>query len=74
LEKALLRVKNLSGLLPICSNCKKIRDDKGSWEQVESYIKDRSEVDFSHGLCPDCARDVYGEYFEESDEEKGDDK
>ncbi len=74
LEKALLRVKNLSGLLPICSNCKKIRDDKGSWEQVESYIKDRAEVDFSHGLCPDCARDVYGEYFEESDEEKGDDK
>ena len=44
----------LRGLLPICMNCKKIRNDKGYWEQVDQYISDRSSVTFSHGLCPDC--------------------
>lgn len=59
LTKALSRVKQLSGLLPICSSCKKIRNDKGYWEQLEGYIKDRSEADFSHGICPDCAERLY---------------
>lgn len=59
LVKALEDIETLSGLLPICSQCKKIRDDAGYWHQVESYIKDRSRADFSHSICPDCARDLY---------------
>lgn len=55
LEKSLAEVKTLSGLLPICAVCKKIRDDSGYWHQVESYVSDRSDADFSHGYCPDCA-------------------
>ena len=47
-------VKTLTGLLPICATCKKIRDDKGYWKQIESYIRDHSEAEFSHGICPDC--------------------
>ncbi len=54
LEKALSDVKKLSGLLPICVNCKKIRDDKGYWSQVEEYISEHSDADFMHGICPDC--------------------
>lgn len=54
LEEALSRVKQLQGLLPICSYCKKIRDDRNYWEQVESYIARHSEAQFSHGICPDC--------------------
>jgi sigma-B regulation protein RsbU (phosphoserine phosphatase) len=54
LEDALSSVKQLQGLLPICSYCKKIRDDRNYWEQVESYISRRSEAQFSHGICPDC--------------------
>jgi len=55
LEQALNRVKELSGLLPICMTCKKIRDDKGYWNQLESYISTHSEVLFSHCYCPECA-------------------
>jgi DNA-binding response OmpR family regulator len=55
LREALARVKTLSGLLPICAWCKKIRDDKGYWNHVEAYIADHSEADFTHGICPDCA-------------------
>ncbi len=54
LQEALARVKLLSGLLPICAGCKKIRDEHGSWRQIEIYIRDHSEADFSHGMCPDC--------------------
>ena len=54
LQETLSRVKLLTGLIPICAHCKKIRNDKGYWEQVESYIRDHSEAEFSHGLCPDC--------------------
>jgi len=54
LAKAMARVKSLSGLLPICSGCKKIRDDEGYWSQVESYISKHSEATFTHGLCPIC--------------------
>ena len=60
-EKALSDVKVLSGLLPICAGCKKIRDDSGYWNQIETYIKQHSEAEFSHGLCPDCLRGLYPE-------------
>jgi PAS domain S-box-containing protein len=59
LEKTLSEVKTLRGFLPICSNCKKIRDDKGYWNQIESYIRDRSDAEFSHGICPECAKKLY---------------
>ena len=59
LEKALSEVKTLSGLLPICATCKKIRDDKGYWNQIESYISKHSEAQFSHGICPECAEKFY---------------
>jgi len=59
LNKALSEVKRLSGLLPICSHCKKIRDDKGYWTQIESYIHDHSEAEFSHSICNECAKKHY---------------
>jgi hypothetical protein len=52
-------VKTLSGLLPICASCKKIRDDQGYWNQIESYIKAHSEADFSHCICPECIKKLY---------------
>jgi len=63
LQKALSEVKALSGLLPICSSCKKIRDDKGYWNQIEAYIRDHSEANFSHSICPECAQKLYPELF-----------
>ncbi len=63
LEKALLQVKRLSGLLPICASCKKIRDDEGGWQQIEDFIATHSEADFSHSICPQCARKLYPEIF-----------
>jgi len=62
LTDALAQVKTLSGLLPICSACKKIRDDQGYWQQVETYIKKHSDADFTHGICPDCVKRLYPEY------------
>jgi hypothetical protein len=59
LKQALAEVKTLSGLLPICASCKRVRDDGGYWNQIESYIRTRSEVQFSHGLCPDCVTKLY---------------
>jgi CheY-like chemotaxis protein len=61
LQKSLANVKSLSGLLPICAGCKKIRDDKGYWSQVESYVQMHSEATFTHGLCPDCIKKYYPE-------------
>ena len=61
LHDALVKVKTLSGLLPICASCKKIRDDKGNWDHIETYIGDHSEADFSHGICPECSRKLYPE-------------
>ncbi len=61
LREALATVNQLSGMLPICSSCKKIRDDKGYWNQIEGYIRDHSEAEFSHGICPECARKLYPE-------------
>lgn len=59
LADALAKVKTLSGLLPICSYCKKIRDDQGYYHQIESYIRDHSEANFSHGICPKCAKEHF---------------
>lgn len=64
LKKALGEVKALSGMLPICSSCKKIRDDHGYWNQIEAYVASHSEAQFTHGLCPDCARLLFPEVFE----------
>ncbi len=61
LEKSLEEIKRLSGLLPICAKCKRIRDKQDNWHEIEEYISEHSEADFSHGLCPDCARVLYPE-------------
>ena len=62
LKEALAKVKTLSGLLPICASCKKIRDDQGYWIQVEVFVREHSEADFTHGLCPDCVKELYPEF------------
>lgn len=59
------KVKVLNGLLPICSSCKKIRDDTGYWNKIEAYIHDHSEADFTHGICPTCARKLYPELYKD---------
>ncbi len=61
LQAALENIETLSGLLPICANCKKIRDDQGYWNQIESYIRKHSKADFSHGICPECLDKLYGD-------------
>lgn len=62
LRQALDQVKQLSGFLPICTSCKKIRDDRGYWKQIEAYIREHSEAQFSHSLCPDCLKKLYPDY------------
>jgi len=62
-ERALAEVRELRGLLPICASCKKIRDDAGYWNQIESYVQARSSAQFSHGICPDCAGKLYPEFL-----------
>jgi AmiR/NasT family two-component response regulator len=62
LEQALVTVKRLRGVLPICAGCKRIRDDQGDWQHVERYIRDHAEVDFTHGLCPECVAQFYPDY------------
>ena len=62
LQKALSEVKTLRGFLPICANCKNIRNDKGYWEQIENYIHDRSDAEFSHSICPECAKKLYPDF------------
>ena len=63
LAQALAEVRRLSGLLPICSSCKRIRNEEGSWSMLEAFIQERSEAQFSHGLCPECAVRLYPAYF-----------
>ncbi|HPG42141.1 MAG TPA: hypothetical protein PLP19_11835 [bacterium] len=70
LQEALQKVKKLKGLLPICASCKKIRDDAGYWHQVEDYVHQHSDVVFSHGICPDCAKQLYPGYFMNKDNER----
>jgi hypothetical protein len=62
-ERALEDMRVLRGLLPICASCKRIRDDQGYWTQIEGYIKSHSEADFTHGICPECARKLYPELY-----------
>lgn len=63
LQAALAEVKTLQGFLPICAKCHKIRNDKGFWEGIEKYIQDRTEAQFSHGICPECAGELYPEFI-----------
>jgi len=70
LRQALDEVKTLSGLLPICASCKKIRDDTGYWNQLEEYFIHHTEVQFSHGLCPDCAKKIYPDYQSTAGDQK----
>ncbi len=72
LEKALKEIKQLRGIIPICASCKKIRDDQGAWNQLEAYISDHSEAEFSHGICPECAEKLYpGFNLGKGDNKKG---
>lgn len=66
LQRALSEVKELSGLLPLCSSCKKIRDDNGYWNVLEQYISSRTDAEFSHSICPDCAKRIYPDIFNSS--------
>jgi hypothetical protein len=70
LQDALAKIKRLRGLLPICASCKKIRDDKGYWNQLETYIQDHSEAEFSHGFCPECMKKLYGVSLDEDTDSK----
>ena len=65
LQKRLDEIKQLRGILPICAKYKKIRNDKGFWEKIEVYICEHSDAEFSHGLCPECAKNLYPDYFSE---------
>jgi hypothetical protein len=65
LKETLTKAKTLRGLIPICASCKKVRNDEGYWQQVEVYVRDHSEADFSHGICPDCASKLYPDYTKE---------
>ena len=62
LKEALSTIKTLHGIIPICASCKKIRDDAGAWKQVEAYIGEHTDAQFSHGICPDCAKRLYPEF------------
>ena len=68
LQKALAEIKSLKGILPLCSFCKRIRDGRGDWKQVDVYIHDHSEADITHTVCPDCMRKHYPEIFSERQE------
>ena len=70
LRDALSQIKMLSGLIPICASCKRIRDDKGYWNQLEAYLQEHSEAEFSHGICPDCMKKLYGVVLEEDTDSK----
>ena len=59
LRDASAKIKTLSGMLPICARCKKIRDDKGYWNQIEKYIREHTDAEFTHGICPECAMELY---------------
>ncbi len=65
LQKTLEEVRTLRGIVPICANCKKIRDDKGYWSQVEQYVSKHTEAQFSHSICPSCAKELYPKYYDD---------
>lgn len=68
LREALAQVKTLRGIIPICTCCKKIRDDQGYWKQVEIYVRDHSSAEFSHSLCPECVKMIYPKYMSDESE------
>ena len=70
LQEALEKIETLQGILPICASCKKIRDDNGHWNQIEVYIRDHSEAEFSHGICPECAKKLYPDFFGDGTKQK----
>jgi len=70
LQKAGDEIKTLRGILPICCHCKKIRDDQGYWQQVESYVGEHSQAEFSHGICPDCVEKYYSQFHTEKNDNK----
>jgi hypothetical protein len=72
LQDALFNVNQLSGLLPICAYCKKIRDDKGYWNQIEAYLQKHTEAEFSHGICPDCEKKLYADLDKRKQEKQED--
>lgn len=74
LMEAQAQVKTLGGLLPICAHCKKIRDDQGYWQRIEAYLERHSEASFTHGICPQCVRELYPEYVNAVEELEGKDK
>ena len=67
LQAALVQIRTLSGIVPICSSCKRIRDDAGYWRQVEAYVSAHSEAKFTHGICPECMAKLYPEYLTDED-------
>lgn len=74
LQKALADVKILSGMLPICAWCKKIRNDEGYWQKIEAYFKSRSDLDFTHSICNECAQKQYPELYQQPEEKKREQK
>jgi hypothetical protein len=71
LQEVLGDIKTLRGLLPLCASCKKIRDDKGYWNQLEAYILNHSDAKITHGICPECMKQLYGDFLEEDSNSKG---
>lgn len=69
LRKAIEQIRTLRGIVPICSNCKKIRDDSGYWHQLEAYFRDHTEAEFTHGICPRCMDKLYPEFSEDGDDD-----
>jgi len=69
LQKALTDIRMLRGIIPICANCKNIRDDAGAWQEVENYVREHAEVEFSHSLCPTCAQKLYPDIEFDKDEQ-----
>jgi len=67
LQEALQNIKTLHGLIPICSSCKKVRDDRGYWQQVEVYIRDHSDAELSRGICPECFKKMYPRYMKDNE-------
>ena len=67
LQNAIDEIETLKGIIPICADCKKVRDDKGYWNQIEIYIRDHSDADFSHSICPDCMKKLYPDYIPNSE-------
>jgi DNA-binding response OmpR family regulator len=71
LRQALDQIKTLRGIVPICAGCKQIRDDRGYWNQVEIYVRDHTEAQFSHGICPDCMKKLYPDVCKDGDDAVG---